>query len=203
MKVTDIKQQKNGRYAIYTDGEYALSVGRDTLLDSPIDREAEITRDQLDMLSQKDGENIAHERALTILSYRDHSKEDLRRKLVRTVGEENAKKAADEMEAAGLVNDEEFASKLAAELLHNRLMGKDRALFEMQKHGLDRETASEAIEREDTDISERIKRFIEKKYPRGIAEEKDRRRAVAALQRNGFRWDDIKEALLSFDEEEY
>lgn len=195
MKVTDIKQQKNGRFAVYVDGEYSLSLYKDTLLETSFAKDSEVTQKELDEAEEKDLERKANERALTILSYRDHSKEELRKKLVRTVGEKDAEKAAEHMEEIGLINDSEYAEKLANELLNSRLMGADRAVFEMTRRGIERNTAREIIERKDDNTCERIRRFIEKKYPRGISDETVRKRAVGALQRNGFRWDDIRDAL--------
>jgi regulatory protein len=202
MIITNIRRQKNGRYAIYADGEYMLSVDQRTLTQSSITRGGETSRRELDELAAAADEQYATDKALTILSYRDHSKEELRRKLTRTVGDEQAEKAARRMEEMGLVNDESYAEKLAEELLDRRLMGADRALFEMTRRGLDRSAAREAIERLDTDPQERIRRFLSKKYPDFLTDEKERRRATAALARNGFRWDDIRQVLREYDEEE-
>ena len=202
MIITEIKRQKNGRFAVYADGEYALSVNERMLSEPFLIKGGEILQEQLDALAAADSAQKANDRALTILSYRDHSKEELRRKLTRTVGADEAEKAARHMEELGLVNDDDFAEKLAEELLDRRLMGADRALFEMTCRGLDRETAREVIERLDTDPQERIARFLSKKYPNGFADEKERRRATAALSRNGFRWDDIKCAMHTCGEQD-
>lgn len=201
MIITDIKQQKNGRLAVYADGEYALSVSPETLAQSNIIKGAQVTAQELNELSRAASEQNAKDKALTILSYRDHSKEELRRKLARTVGEEQAEKTAQHMQEIGLVNDEDYAEKLAQELLDRRLMGADRVLFEMTRRGLDRSMSSEVIERLDSDPDERIRRFLERKYPRGLKDEKERRRATAALSRNGFRWDDIRAVLREYKDE--
>ena len=202
MIITEIKQQKNGRFAVYADGEYVLSVNERMLSEPFLIKGGEVTQRQLDGLAAVDSEQKANDRALTILSYRDHSKEELRRKLTRTVGEDEAEKAARHMEELGLVNDDEFAEKLAEELLDRRLMGADRAIFEMTRRGLDREAAREVIERLDTDPQARAARLLAKKYPNGFADDKEKRRATAALARNGFRWDDIKNVLSEYGEEE-
>jgi regulatory protein len=199
MKVTEIRQQKNGRFAVYIDGEYTLSVFKDTLLESSFAKDCEVSQKELDAAEEKDNERKANERALTILSYRDHSKEELRRKLVRTVGEEEAQRAADHMEEIGLINDGDYAKKLAAELINIRLMGADRAVFEMKRRGISSETAREIVEEIDDDPQNRIERFIEKKYS-NISDENVRRRATSALMRNGYRWDDIREVLDKFSQ---
>ena len=202
MIITNIRQQNNGRFAIYADGEYVLSVDQRTLTESDISRGGETSKQELDNLAAAADDRTATDRAMTILSYRDHSKEELRRKLTRTVGDDQAEKAAQKMEDIGLVNDENYAEKLAEELLDRRMMGASRALFEMTRRGLDRSTARDVIERLDTDPQERIGRFLSKKYPQGISDEKELRRATAALSRNGFRWDDIRSVLQEYQEGE-
>jgi regulatory protein len=202
MIITEIREQKNGRFAIYADGEYILSADASTIGLSNLRKGAEISAPDLEAFAKAAQEQFAKDKAFTFLSYRDHSKEELRRKLLRSVDEETADIAAQRMEDLGLVNDEAYAEKFARELLNTRLMGADRAIYEMTRRGLDRELACEAVELFDTEPEERIKRFIKKKYPRGISDEKDRRRALAALSRNGFRWDEIREALRDYDEDD-
>ena len=53
----------------------------------------------------------------------------------------------------------------------------------------------------DIDVHEQIRAVIEKKY-RNLSDEKVKRRAVAALQRLGYRWDDIKSVLSEYNEDE-
>ncbi|HEX2938162.1 MAG TPA: RecX family transcriptional regulator [Ruminiclostridium sp.] len=195
MTITQIRQQKNGRFAIYIDGEYALSVDSRTLNDSCLSKGGVITLPQLNELRETAEFRTANDRAMTILSYRDHSKEELRRKLSRTVGEEQAEKAAEHMEELGLIDDAEYAAKLARELLETRLMGDSRALYEMTKRGIDRETAENAIDEANSDPGERISRFLSKKYPGWDDDEKVRRRALAALSRNGFKWEDVRRVI--------
>jgi regulatory protein len=202
MIITEIREQKNGRFAIYADGEYVLSADASTIGLSTLKKGAEISVTELEAFARTAQDQFAKDKAFTFLSYRDHSKEELRRKLLRSVDEETADNAAQRMEDLGLVNDEAYAEKFARELLNTKLMGANRVVYEMTRRGLDRELTSETVERLDTEPEERIIRFVQKKYPRGISEEKDRRRALAALARNGFRWDEIREALRDYDEED-
>lgn len=201
MKITEIKIQKNGRYAIYCDDEYRFSLCKDTLLETSFSKDIEISQKDIDLVLEKDVQRIANDRALTILSYRDHSKMELKKKLLKDFSEEVAENSAEHMVQIALINDEEYAEKLAKELLEYRLFGKDRAIFELQKRGIDRETANNAVEDLEDDPRVRIRRFIDKKYQGNINDEKIRKRAVAALMRNGFRWDDIKDVLYDLEQE--
>lgn len=195
MKITGIKRQKNGRFAVYIDGEYVLSLNSKLLSEFCLDTGGEISCDQLEKIKCRANEMEADNRAMTILTYRDHSKEELRRKLSRTFDGECAQKAADHMEELGLVNDAMYAERLAYELLEKRFMSESRALFEMVRRGINREIAEDAIEKTQSDPVGRIASFLAKKYPGWKENEKIRRRALTALNRNGFKWDDIRRAI--------
>jgi Uncharacterized protein conserved in bacteria len=203
MIVTNIRRQKNGRFAVYADGEYRLSLDERTLAQSGLEKGADISQDTLEKLAGAAEDFKADDRAMTILSLRDHSKEELRRKLARTVGQEEADKASDHMEALGLIDDGRFAERLAQELLDRRLFGADRAVYELVRRGIGRTAAEELVARLDTEPQVRILRFLQKKYPGALTDEKERRRATAALSRNGFKWDEIHEAMRGLGEEEF
>lgn len=47
----------------------------------------------------------------------------------------------------------------------------------------------------DIDPAEQLRDLLERKYARGLGDEKSRRRTVAALQRLGYRWEEIRRAL--------
>lgn len=201
MTVTKIREQKNGRFALYIDGEYRLSLDKLTLVQAGVEEGNALSPDDLDKLSGMAEDFKADDRAMTILSLRDHSKEELRRKLARIVGEEEAERTADKMEAIGLVNDERFAEQLAEELLDRRLFGADRAVYELTRKGISRESAEELVSRLDAEPQARILRFLQKKYPGAFNDEKVRKRAVAALMRNGFKWEDIRRAIKGYEDE--
>ncbi|MBQ1944371.1 MAG: RecX family transcriptional regulator, partial [Ruminococcus sp.] len=80
-------------------------------------------------------------------------------------------------------------------------MTRRTAAFELSRKGIDRETADRVLEEIEVDYRDNIRAVIEKKY-RNIQDEKIRRRAVAALQRLGYGWDDIKAVLEEFNEKE-
>ena len=70
--------------------------------------------------------------------------------------------------------------------------------MELRRRGIDRELADEVLENIEVDEREQIQAVINRKYP-NITDEKIRRRAVAALQRLGYGWEDIKAAINDFE----
>ena len=194
MKITEIRPRRKGLSALFIDGEFAMALDTQTLLEQRIDVGRELDDEELHELITLSNERRAKEKALWLISYRSHSKKELRDKIRRTCDAEAADKAVERMEELGLVNDEDFARRYAEQLLYGKRLSKRAAFYELRRKGIDQATAEEALAELDVDVHEQIRALIEKKY-RQINDEKIRRRAVAALQRLGYGWEDIKAVL--------
>ena len=194
MKITEIRPRRKGLSALFIDGEFAMALDTQTLLEQRIDVGREVDDEELHELIILSNERRAKEKALWLISYRSHSKKELRDKIRRTCDAEAADKAVERMEELGLVNDEDFARRYAEQLLYGKRLSKRAAFYELRRKGIDQATAEEALAELDVDVHEQIRALIEKKY-RNINDEKIRRRAVAALQRLGYGWEDIKAVL--------
>lgn len=201
MRITSIKPRRKGLSAVYIDGEYAMELDTRTLIENRFDVGSEIDDDALHDLIGLSNENRAKEKALWLISYRSHSKKELTDKIKRTYDEESAEKAADRMEELGLIDDEDFARRYADKLIYGKRMSKRAAMRELTFKGIDRELAQEALDEIEVDYTEQIFIILNKKY-RNITDEKTKRRAVAALQRLGYSWDDIKTALYEYEAEQ-
>lgn len=201
MKITEIRPRRKGLSALFIDGEFAVALDTQTLLEQRIDVGRELDDEELHELIVLSNERRAKEKALWLISYRSHSKKELRDKIRRTCDADAADKAVERMEELGLVNDEDFARRYAEQLLYGKRMSKRAAVYELRRKGIDRATAEEVLEELDVDVHEQIRALIEKKY-RHINDEKIRRRAVAALQRLGYGWEDIKAVLAAYADDE-
>ena len=202
MHITDIRPRRKGLSALYLDGEYAVSLDTQTLLEHRINTGCELSDEDLRELIEMSSERRAKEKALWLISYRDHSKKELKDKLVRTCDADAADKAVARMEELGLVNDDKFARQYARRLLLEKKLTRRAAAFELTRKGIDRETAEKVLGEIDVDYRGNIREIIEKKY-RNIQDEKMKRRAVAALQRLGYGWDDIKAVLEEYTDTDY
>ncbi len=199
MKITAIQPRRKALSAVYIDGEYAMSLDTRTLLENRVDVGKELDDEELRGLIELSNERRAKEKALWLISYRSHSKKELRDKIRRTCDADAADKAVERMEELGLVNDGEYARVYADKLIFSKRMSKRAAMMELRRKGIDSETAQAVLDDIDVDYQQQITEIIERKYP-NINDEKTRRRAVAALQRLGYGWDDIKAALSRFVE---
>ena len=197
MKITDIRPRRKGLSAVYIDGEYALSLDTQTLLEHRIDIGREFDDEELHDLIESSNERRAKEKALWLISYRSHSKKELRDKISRTCDRQSAEKAVERMEELGLVNDRDYAERCAQTLIFTKHMSKRGAAMELRRKGIESEIIDEVLGDIEVDEREQIQAVIERKYPK-IDDEKIRRRAVAALQRLGYGWEDIKAVIESF-----
>lgn len=202
MLITAIEPRKKYLSALYLDGEFALKLDTRTLIENRFDVGKEITDEQLHEIIKLSNERRAKEKALWLISYRSHSKKELTDKIKRTCDDEAAEKAVERMEELGLVDDRVFAEQYARKLIFSKRMSKRAAVYELAKKGIDSELAEEVLDEIEVDPHEQIREVIEKKY-RNISEEKIKRRAVAALQRLGFAWSDIKSVIEEYSEDEY
>ena len=197
MKITDIRPRRKGLSAVYIDGEYALSLDTQTLLEHRTDIGREFDDEELHDLIESSNERRAKEKALWLISYRSHSKKELRDKISRTCDRQSAEKAVERMEELGLVNDRDYAERCAQTLIFTKHMSKRGAAMELRRKGIESEIINEVLDDIEVDEREQIQAVIERKYPK-IDDEKIRRRAVAALQRLGYGWEDIKAVIESF-----
>ncbi len=201
MIITDIVPKRKKLSAIYIDGEFAVKLDTETILISPYKVGSEITDEQLKELIEQSNEKRAKEKALWLISYRDHSKRELETKIAKTSDAESAQKAVERMEELGLVNDEKFARRYAEELIYTKHLSARGVKYKLSEKGIDRELTEQILEELDPDPREHIGILIETKYRTALNDEKGRRRAVAALQRMGYSWADISAVLEEYTDE--
>lgn len=200
MKITGIKRLKKSLCALYLDGEYAVEIDRETLIESRFSENSEITDEELFSLLEESKYNRAKSKAIWLISQRDYSKKTLFYKLLRDHEEEPVKRAVERMEELGLLDDEEYARKYAKDLIEIKHLGLKGAKYKLMEKGIDKELAEQVLSEIETDPKEHIRLLIERKYEKDLHDEKGTRRAVSALMRKGYSWDDIKSVLEEFTE---
>lgn len=202
MRITELKTTKRGRIALFADGEFIASCDAETAAKNGVRAGSELTEQELARLLDDSNLRMAKEKALRILALRDHGQAELAQKLKRNYGADAAENAAARMAELGLVDDEAYAGKLARELTERKGFSAARARLEMTRRGLDRETAEHALEALAPDEDDRALALLQKKYPRGLNDEKDLRRAFNLLARYGYRGEEIRRALKEYGAQE-
>ncbi len=195
MRITAIHPRRKSLSALFLDGEFAMNLDTATLLEAGWKEGQEIDDSELLAIKQESERRRAREKALYLLEHRDHSKKELAEKIARTEGIEAGREAAQRMEQLGLINDEAYARRYAAELLGRKGFSAQRTGLELRRKGIEPEIAQEIISELAEEPEEKIREILQRKYARALEDEKGRRRAVAALQRLGYRYEDIRKAL--------
>ena len=142
--------------AVYIDGEYALKLDMQTLQENHIAQGDTLTDEQLKTLIDQSDLRRAKEKALWLLSYRDHSRKELVDKMKHTCSQQAAQAAADRMEQLGLVDDQAFARRYARELIYKKRLAPRAALYKMREKGIDRELAQAVLQECTVSASEQI-----------------------------------------------
>lgn len=195
MLITAIEPRRKSLRALYLDGELAVNIDAQTLLSSRFQVGTEITDEELHELLAASDANRAKEKALYLIAHRDHSKKELVDKIRRTASQEAAEKAADRMEEIGLIDDRDYARRYASELFQRKYFARKRVEYELKQKGIDPDFIEELLEELEPEPVGQIGALVERKYLRALDDERGRRRTVAALQRLGYRWEDIRQAL--------
>lgn len=198
MKITQIEKYKGNFFNIYLDGAYAATLSERIIFEFGLSEGAELSQEKFDEAVGTAQFYKARERAYYLLTYRDHSQKELAEKLRRNYPEETVEKVILHLVDLGLLNDRAYAEKLARQYLVTKKYGSRRALFEMQRKGIEQEMAQEALDELDVDSHEQILGLLERKYGRKLEEKNGYRKALSALMRQGFSYDESSDALREY-----
>lgn len=195
MKITAIEKAKGDRYTIFVDDEYWYIIDLEIIMQNRLKLDMTVDEDTLEDIKMQAERRKARERAYYLLGYRDHSQKELYDKLLKSARPEIAADIIKMVTEQGLLNDEEYANKLARYYLQSKKWGAKKAYFEMLKKGIDKEIITQALDECEIDFVENIKAIIEKKYYDCLDDYKGKQKLIAALLRQGFAYDDIKKAV--------
>ena len=195
MEITALEPRRHRLVQLFLDGEPAVKLDEETA--ASLRPGQQLSDEELHELIARSDAARAKEKALYLLEHRPHSKRELEDKLARTVGREAAGQAAGRMEELGLIDDADYARRLSEELARKGFAAP-RIRQELLRRGIGRELAAQEAERAAAAPEDALHSLIERRFARQLGEEKGRRRAVAALQRMGYRWDEIRSALRAF-----
>ena len=186
--LTQISETKKGRYALFFDGEFAFSLDAGTFADADLHQDDELEPWQIEELRKKSDTRRALDKAMDFLALRDHAAGELYDKLCRKFDPHSAAAAVARVGELGLLNDEDFARRRAAELLRKRKSRRE-ILLDLNKKGIDRDTAAAVVEalgdeEDDPDLASARAR-VQRQYASRLAQGKEPQ-VAAALARRGF-----------------
>ncbi len=199
MKLT-YKKGKGDKIHISIDGEYALTVDEMYFASLYLKDGQEISEEEFTALSETVNIRRAYNCAVSLLSRRDHSEKELLRKLKEKGYAEGAESAVEKLKNSGYIDDERFCRLYASELVRVKSYGKKRVEQELYRKGVSREIINSVLEEISFD-TDTLSDIIKRKYLSKMTDEKGRQRIFNALMRLGYSYSEIREALISLDEE--
>lgn len=206
MKIT-AKSGRKDKIHIYIDGEYLLTVDEIFWFSCGYISGDEIDEEELTAFKEAAGSRCAFNSALNSLDYRDHSEREIKTKLLRKYDADCVEEAVRKLVELDLVNDERYAENYARELYEHKKFGKMRIKSELRAKGIAADIANEAVdalfEEEEPDNIQRIVDIIGKRYYNRMNDDVGRKKVFAALQRMGYSFSDIREAMSEFSDDEY
>lgn len=203
--VTDIKRQRrveSNRFNISVDGVYAFTLSDLDLSMSGLRVGQELTAEEVEGFAQKASEAKAYALALRFLGVRVRSRRELADYLIRKGCEpEDIEAALERLVELGLVDDRRFAEAWIADRQAVRPRSRLRLAQELAAKGVAREVVEAALQEIEPDQEvEALKNLIQRKQK--LPAYGDERKLVAYLQRQGYRWGLIKEALGQLEDAE-
>ena len=144
MEITALEPRRHRLVQLFLDGEPAVKLDEETA--ASLRPGQQLSDEELHELIARSDAVRAKEKALYLLEHRPHSKRELEDKLARTVGREAAGQAAGRMEELGLIDDADYAHRLAEELARKGFAAP-RIRQELLRRGIGRELAAEEAER--------------------------------------------------------
>ena len=195
-KLADQKRRPNRR-SVFLDGAFAFGCNLNVVAKFRLREGMTLSDEQVEQIRQGEVRQECFDQATKLLGTRLHSRSELRRKLVRgEYGDVVIDGVLDDLVRMGYVDDQRFAKTKALSAAQHKHHGKRRAMVELMKSGVTRETATRAVEDvyEQTDSLALARQLVSKQTPRlrKLDALVARRRLVGMLQRRGFDYDTIR-----------
>ena len=196
MVITDIKKGKKRLNAVYIDGEFFNNIDSYILDISGFSVGSEVSGAELKLLESKSNNRRAYSKALYLLGFRDYSEKEMQNKLKLDFTDDAIENTIEKLKEQKLLDDEKFASKYADVLIFEKKFSKKMAVYELTKEGIDKQISESIVDDIDVDEKDQIMDLISRKYK----DEKVKRRAIAFLQRHGYKIHDIFDVINNGDD---
>ena len=201
MIITEIKAQKGHLLCVNFDNGKSVLLDKDFAAEKGIREGAELTFEQLKILTEQSDYRRAVSRAVWYIERGSLSGKKLLEKLLKAgIPRDICQKAVLRMEELDLINDTAFAERLAEQYLQSGISVRE-AENKMILKGIDRATAKAALQMFEVDAPSQIKLVINKKYRTKLENSENIPKVFAALTRKGFKYSDIKKVLSEYSEQ--
>lgn len=198
--ITAIEAQKRRgtRRSIFVDGEFLIGVHEEVVIQLGLSVGQSFDRERLVELVKAETARKARESALRLISYRDRSISEVRKRLIGSdFPEEAVEEVIDQLARAGLLDDEKFSRDWVRSRTASKPMGKTRLAWELRSKGVQAEKVDDALATIDDEAELELARSVAQDKLRKMDREDPttRTRLGSFLARRGFSWDVISRAV--------
>ncbi|MCC8073565.1 MAG: recombination regulator RecX [Clostridiales bacterium] len=183
------------------DDEYAITTDENFWLDNFIPDGTDIDEKEWQELVVKINYKKALNKCADFLSLREHSVKELKTKLLRTVDEVSADKAIERYIEAGYLDDKHFCESLVDYLFRVKKFSFLRIRHECHRRGVDDDIIKQVLDDYGIDDVVTVTGLLKGKYHDKLEQDNGRDKVIAALQRKGFYYSDIKSAFRRLEED--
>lgn len=198
--ITAIEPQKRrgDRRSIFVDGEFVAGAHEEVILALGLRVGQVFDKDRLAEVIRTETARKARESAMRLLSFRDRTKSEIRKRLLGSdFPEDIVEEVIDQLSRVGFLDDEKFTRDWVKSRTTSKPMGRARLVWELRAKGVEQPTVEEALEDRDEDTEYGLALELARKK----AEKSDtgdpslRNKLASFLRRRGFGWDAIARAL--------
>jgi len=201
MKITSIKQQakRTDRYSILVEGKYAFSLSENALLDSKLAFGQELSKEEVREYKKLSAEDKLYNQTLRYVAMRPRSRWEVEFYLDKKKGASPAlaNTILNKLSIIGLIDDVKVAQAFVADRRLLRPTSRRKMSAELKKKRIAGEIIEQALGNEIGDEQSALLEMIERK--RRQTKYRDDLKLMQYLARQGFSYDDIKNALKKED----
>lgn len=190
----EVQKRNKERVNVYLDDEYAFSVSALEAL--KLKKGQRLTDDEINALKAQDEVGKAVDSAARFLSYRPRSTQEIRRNLAeKSIPEPVIAQAVERLEQMGVLDDAAFAQFWVRARTSSKPMGKNALRYELRQKGIADDIIDAVLESVDNADEAYKAAAARARKMRGVSRQAFRAKLAGLLQRRGFDYGAINDAL--------
>jgi regulatory protein len=196
VKITAIKQQLKlqNRYSIYVDEKYSFSLSEGALLEQKVYIGQEVSATELEAFKDTSKLDKAYGLTLAYVARRLRSEWELRDYFRRKeIDEDAGEQILERLRGFGYVSDLNFARSWVDNRRAIKSVSRRRLMQELHQKHVPDDVVRQVLEADETTDIETLRQLVEKK--RRQTRYQDPMKLMQYLARQGYNYDDIKQAL--------
>ncbi len=195
MKISDIQAQvkTKGRYSVFVDGRFAFGLSELGLINSGVKVGQEVNEARLSELKKMSATDKLYNMTLNLIARRPRSHKELQDYLRRKTDDEQEQRQILNM-LSNLIDDKDFARRWTENRRLLKPISKRKLSLELRTKGISDQIINEVLGADEINEIDVLRELIVKK--RKTTRYQDSQKLMQYLSRQGFNYQDIKEALL-------